>query len=89
MRCCNVVLLLLLPTLLYGRKLTRSRSDLEENASPAEFRLKLKAKGFVNPSTTIAEVGTIRVLDPAGHCVNCASSNNCTTEEEVLSKDMA
>ena len=32
----------------------------------------VEAKGFVDPLTTIAEVGTVRVLDNTGKCVNCA-----------------
>ena len=31
-----------------------------------------EAKGFVNASTSIAEVGTVRILDSAGQCVNCS-----------------
>eukprot|EP00435_Cladocopium_sp_Y103_P020981 s5134_g5.t1 len=40
----------------------------DEAPSFAEFRLKLKAKGFVDPLTTIAEVGTVRETGPEKAC---------------------
>ena len=39
--------------------------------SACEFDAVVEARGFVDPLTTIAEVGTVRVLDNTGKCVNC------------------